>query len=74
MDLEKYMSCSENDSEQLDMFLSNWALPDCGQKTIVILHKLRSIAGVIVGATAKVVPPDKLQRGIYNSWNHYHYS
>ena len=73
LDLQKYTSCSQNHSEQLDMFLSNWSLPDCGQKTVVILHKLRSIAGVMVGA-AKVVPPDKLQRGTCNSWNYYCYS
>ncbi|XP_019848857.1 PREDICTED: uncharacterized protein LOC109580278 [Amphimedon queenslandica] len=63
-DLQKYISCSENHSEQLDVFLNNWTLPDCGQKTVVILHKLRSIAGVMVGAAAKAGPPDKLQRGI----------
>ena len=34
-------------STQLDMFLEIWSMPDCGQKTIVILQKLKNVVLVV---------------------------
>jgi ankyrin repeat protein len=42
---------SENLSVNLDKFLDQWLMPDCGQKTTVILQKLLSVA-LPVGATS----------------------
>lgn len=80
--IQNCVSSSENFSKQLDLFLRHWALPDCGQRTVVILHKLTSASGVTgssstaiktvpdKGTTIKTIPPDKSQLG--NSWNYYY--
>lgn len=44
-DIEYFVSSDTNSvSTQLDVFLNSWTLPDCGEKTGMILHKLRRSA------------------------------
>ena len=32
---------------QVDLFLEQWKMPDCGQKTLPLLHKLKTQAGIV---------------------------
>lgn len=36
-----------NPDQQIRNFLSLWEMPDCGPKTLPILHKLARLAGVV---------------------------
>ena len=32
---------------QVDKFLEVWKMPDSGQKTLPLMHKLKSLAGIV---------------------------
>ena len=45
-EIKTITEANEEISEQLDHFLYLWNIPDCGDKTIVILQRLKVAAGI----------------------------